>query len=199
MAVSQEIHQPPFTKFSLKMTYLKLNWVKRTMAPVCICPLLLSTQPRLNWLAPWKFECNFRYLVFQIISVIDGWVISFELTLRWMSLDLTDDNSTLVQVMAWCRQATSHYLNQCWPRSLSPYGVTRPQKVNIRRAMSVKWAMSFNLLRSFYAKRKWGHSGRDLKCINGLDSGEVGFVVIAVNSVYGLNWIWPSYRNRERI
>ena len=22
--------------------------------------------------------------------------------------------STLVQVMAWCRQATSHYLNQCW-------------------------------------------------------------------------------------
>ena len=37
------------------------------------------------------------------------------------------DKSTLVQVMAWCRQATSHYLSQCWPRSLSPYGVTRPQ------------------------------------------------------------------------
>ena len=31
--------------------------------------------------------------------------------------------------MAWCRQATSHYLSQCWPRSLSPYGVTRPQWV----------------------------------------------------------------------
>ena len=24
-------------------------------------------------------------------------------------------------------QATSHYLSQCWPRSMSPYGVTRPQ------------------------------------------------------------------------
>ena len=46
-----------------------------------------------------------------------------------MSLDLTDDKSTLVQVMAWCRQATCHYLSQCWPRSLSPYGVTRPQWV----------------------------------------------------------------------
>ena len=23
--------------------------------------------------------------------------------------------------MAWCRQATSHYLSQCWPRFLSPY------------------------------------------------------------------------------
>ena len=41
-----------------------------------------------------------------------------------MSLDFTDDQSTLVQVMAWCRQATSHYLSQCWPRSLLPYGVT---------------------------------------------------------------------------
>ena len=37
--------------------------------------------------------------------------------------------STLVQVMAWCRQATSHYPSQCWPRSLSPYGVTRPEWV----------------------------------------------------------------------
>ena len=26
-----------------------------------------------------------------------------------------DDKSTVVQVMAWCHQAPSHYLNQCWP------------------------------------------------------------------------------------
>ena len=32
--------------------------------------------------------------------------------------------------MAWCHQATSHHLSQCWPRSMSPYGVTRPQWVN---------------------------------------------------------------------
>ena len=42
---------------------------------------------------------------------------------------LTDDKSTLVQVMAWCRQATSHYLNQCWPWSPTSYGITRPQWV----------------------------------------------------------------------
>ena len=47
-----------------------------------------------------------------------------------MSIDLTDDKSALVQVMAWCRQATSHYLSQCWPRSVLPYGITRPQWVN---------------------------------------------------------------------
>ena len=84
----------------------------------------------LNSLAPGKFEWNFRYLIFQIISVIVGRVISCELALRWMSLGLTDDKSTLVLVMAWCHQATSHYLSQCWPRSLSPYGVTRPQWFN---------------------------------------------------------------------
>ena len=31
--------------------------------------------------------------------------------------------------MAWCLQATSHYLSQCWPKSMSPYGVTTPQWV----------------------------------------------------------------------
>ena len=42
--------------------------------------------------------------------------------------------STLVQVMAWCRQASSHYLNQCWSRSLSPNDIiTRPQCVNTLR------------------------------------------------------------------
>ena len=31
--------------------------------------------------------------------------------------------SIVVQVMAWCRQATSHHLNQSWPRSMSQYGL----------------------------------------------------------------------------
>ena len=85
-----------------------------------------------NSLAPGKCEWNFRYLVLQIISMIDGWGISCELALRWMSLDLTDEKSTLVQVMAWCRQATSHYLNQCWVRSqtASLYWIS-PQDIDL--------------------------------------------------------------------
>ena len=62
--------------------------------------------------------------------MIEGWTISGYIVLNWMSLDLTEDKSTLVQVMAWCHQATSHYLSQCWPRSVLPYGVIRPQWVN---------------------------------------------------------------------
>ena len=79
-----------------------------------------------NSLAPGKFEWNFRSLIFKIISVTDGWGISCEIGLRWMPLDLTDDKSTLVQVMAWCRQATSHYLSQCWSSSMMLYGFSWP-------------------------------------------------------------------------
>ena len=32
--------------------------------------------------------------------------------------------------MAWCRQALSHYISQCWPRCISSCGITRPQWVN---------------------------------------------------------------------
>ena len=47
---------------------------------------------------------------------------------KWrLSMDLTDDMSTLVQVMASCRQATSHYLSQCWPSFMTPYGATMSQ------------------------------------------------------------------------
>ena len=90
----------------------------------------------INSLAPGKFEWNFRYVIFKEILVIDGWGISCEIAVIWISLVFTDDQSTLVQVMAWCHQATSHYLSQCWPRSLSPYGVTRPQWVNGSRFFS---------------------------------------------------------------
>ena len=61
----------------------------------------------------------------------DGWCISCEIALMWMSMDLTDDKSTLVQVMAWCREATSLYLSPCWPRSMIPCDVTRPQWVKM--------------------------------------------------------------------
>ena len=60
-----------------------------------------------------------------------------------MSLDFAKDKSTLVQVMAWCRQATSHYLSQCWPRSLSPYSVSRPQWVKANQSINQSGVFQF--------------------------------------------------------
>ena len=82
-----------------------------------------------NSLAPGGFENIFQNVFFKLISWIDTLSNSCETALRSMPQNPSDDKSTLVQVMAWCRQAASHYLSQCCPRSLSPYGVTRPQWV----------------------------------------------------------------------
>ena len=57
-----------------------------------------------------------------------GWDISYEIALEEMSLDLIDDESTFIQVVAWCHPA-NHYLDHCWPRSVSPYDLSKLQLV----------------------------------------------------------------------
>ena len=94
---------------------------------------ILSTGPsgtKVNSLAPGRPRCHFKTAIFNLVLLIGIFTSSNDNPLRWVPWDLTDDKSTLVQVMAWHRQATSHYLSQCWPSSMSPYGVTRPQWVN---------------------------------------------------------------------
>ena len=54
--------------------------------------------------------------------------------LWWIPQDFIDDKSAFGEIMAWCCQATSYYLSQCWSRSMSPYGVTRPQWVKLHDA-----------------------------------------------------------------
>ena len=101
-----------------------------------------------NSLAPVRSECHSKNIIFHLVLLIDIFRCPHGNALRWMPQDLTDDKSTLVQVMVWCRQATSHYLNQCWLSSLSPHGVARPQWVNYR--VPVDLQMSYN---NFILKR----------------------------------------------
>ena len=74
----------------------------------------------------WSLGDLYAMLEIQFFVLFCWLIYSDDNALRWMALDPTDDNSALVQIMAWC-------LSQCWdcwPRSMSPYGVTRPQWVN---------------------------------------------------------------------
>ena len=41
-----------------------------------------------------------------------SWISNLKKLKSWIDIARTDDYSLLVQVMAWCRQATSHYQNQ---------------------------------------------------------------------------------------
>ena len=86
----------------------------------------------------------------NLVLLIGIFRSSHDIALRWMPQDFTDDKSTLVQVMAWCRQAPSHHLSQCWLSSLSPYGVTRPQWV--------KWLFLNSLSSSDVIWHRWSGS-----------------------------------------
>ena len=73
-----------------------------------------------------------------------------------MPQDLTGDKSTLIQLMARCRQATSHYLYQCWPRSPMPYGITRPQWVNMLKPRQTCYHFTDDIFKCiFFKKNVW--------------------------------------------
>ena len=61
-----------------------------------------------NFLSCGRYGCDIKLVIFKLISTIHILSISCETALRQMQQDLTDHQSILVQVMAWCCQATSH-------------------------------------------------------------------------------------------
>ena len=75
--------------------------------------------PCVNSLAPGRCGCNFKNIIFQLVSWTDTLSATSKIIVRWMPQNSTDEKSTLLQ---------------CWPRSLSPYGVTRPQWVKLALA-----------------------------------------------------------------
>ena len=89
-----------------------------------------TTYPRRSIiLQRWATRGNIRYsltkcykrMQYPRLSLAGIVILSIQVnfTLKWIPADLIDDKSTLVKVMAWCRQAPSHYLSQCWLRSMS--------------------------------------------------------------------------------
>ena len=69
-----------------------------------------------NALAPGWYSSNFKNVIFKHISHMNA-------------TEPIDHKPILGQVLAWCCQATSHYLSQYWPSCMSPYGLTKPQWV----------------------------------------------------------------------
>ena len=76
----------------------------------------------INLLVRGRYDSNFKGVIFKRIIQKSSVSTCCEIVPRWMPQNLTDENLTFVQVKAWCRQATSHYLRQLWPRFMSLYG-----------------------------------------------------------------------------
>ena len=98
--------RPPHTQGSRTLHYIFYY----------IIAFVMSLYHEFDSLAPGRSECDSKDGIFNFVLLIVIFRSSHDNARWWMPQDLTDDKSTLVQVMAWCRQATSHYLNQCWPR-----------------------------------------------------------------------------------
>ena len=163
-----------FCRWHFKSLFLKEN----IGALIWISPKFVSKSPfgyviiasgnglPFNSLAPGGFENIFQNVFFKLISWIDTLSNSCETALRSMPQNPSDDKSTLVQVMAWCRQAASHYLSQCCPRSLSPYGVTRPQWVNWSNFDQDIWHYNGdNILNTMILCSSLGNSKNSYTCI----------------------------------
>ena len=118
------------------MNHHRNQWWPSSLAVTCV------TRPQwVNSLASERCGSNLS-IFFKLIMQNNILGTRCNIVLRWMPQDLTDDESTLVQVMGWYRQATSHYLRQYWSRSLSPYGITRPQWVDIKMSLMCKTNLS---------------------------------------------------------
>ena len=77
--------------------------------------------------------------------MIDGWGISCKIVQIWISLDFTDKQSTLVQVMAWCRQAKSHTWANVDPDLCHHMASLSHNKLNMKEPMSIylNWTRCF--------------------------------------------------------
>ena len=55
--------------------------------------------------------------------------------------------------MVWCCQAANHYLGQCWPRYMEPYGNSRQQYI---KPLIARPASKINA--QFHSNGKWIHT-----------------------------------------
>ena len=121
----------------------RFSW-KQTTTSLCssisnliiLCLLQNKTFIYFSSSAPGRGSWNFKTIIFKLSIQTGSFGTWFEIPLWWMPQNLTNEMSTLVQIMAWCRLATNHYLSQWWSRSMSPYGVTRPWCVKNSRLLT---------------------------------------------------------------
>ena len=59
------------------------------------------------------------------VLITGSYGISSEIALLWLFLHLMNEKSKLVQLMAWCHQATGHNLNQFWARSPTQQAIAK--------------------------------------------------------------------------
>ena len=120
-------------------------------------PLLWAHMPLGDW------GCNFRYVFFKVILLIDIMWMSCEISLSWMSHDFINDTSRLIYVMGCCRQALQYiswhddvikwnHFPRYWP-----FVIPVPGEFPAQRPVTRSFDVFFDLrLKKPLRKQSWG-------------------------------------------
>ena len=77
-------------------------------------PLLDIHSVTVNTMKPIQNGRHFADDIFKCIFLNQNVWISLNISLKFVSKGPINNIPALIQIMVWCRQATSHYLNQWW-------------------------------------------------------------------------------------
>ena len=103
------IFQSKYNIFSSQKIYLKISLKCQPFSSsLNVLTLGVKGFYLVNPLAPGRSGNNSKVSISNSLNRKIAWVLTVKL---WMPQNLSYEKSTLVQVMAWCRQAPSHYLN----------------------------------------------------------------------------------------
>ena len=133
-----------FGFFVLMTLFVKTEPQKlKRLLPLChlfdttssVFEICLSHWPTENVVVVLKGVFSKHMLIIDQVEEFFSWNRSHQL---WMTHSThLIETWTLFRAMDWCRQATNHYLRQCWPSFMSPHGASKPQIVDV-----VSWLLS---------------------------------------------------------
>ena len=124
---------------SLYQSYLSKSWTVTVQQRVAFpCHAFLPVRPMrvwFHWSVWWDLATSPQYACGSWPHYVSDWGSRTEAFQNFVARHGTVLCAGKIQLFFHLEdplvQNLSHYLSQCWPRSMSPYGITRPQSVKL--------------------------------------------------------------------
>ena len=130
-------------------------------------------------LVTWGRGVDFEYFIVKCIVVFTFINIYNTMTIRWMMQYGINEKTTFVQVMAWCHQATGHYLSQHWSIAMSLYDATNPQWANLEFSRP-----------NYNVKHFYHVLGNHYMCQKYQQPNWNWFMMGLLAKMHWINWLW---------
>ena len=110
-----------------------LSQLPSSLPPVAHPEFMLST-PEYVWPSGKYIKAGTKWPIFgrqhlKCIFLNKNCFILIKILLKFVHMGQIANKSPLVQVLVWYHHAPNQYLDQCWPKSMMPHDITRPQWV----------------------------------------------------------------------